>query len=159
MKHDELPPSKPTEDDMEAGLEIAHATPGCLLKTQGDCNFAARLAERERQLKSALNSLVVVSPKDVDVLIAAATALGQWGTIRDSSDETLNYWKNRVEECRLKLTTQPAPLPSSDKPYPLLSDEWLEKLAPGVMIAGRVQSAHMAQELQQWRKYGKQERP
>ena len=54
------------------------------------------------------------------------------------------------------LSAQPAPLPSDAKqpPFPLVSDEWLDRLAPGVLIAGRVQSAHMAQELQQWRKYG-----
>lgn len=49
-----LPPSNPTVDDMETGLEIAAKTPGVYLRTQGDCNFAARFAERERQLASTL---------------------------------------------------------------------------------------------------------
>jgi hypothetical protein len=77
----DLPPSKPTEDDMVAGLELAQNTPGCHLKTQGDCNFAARLGERERQLRDnqiasrRLSEEVVVTRKERDAALAEVERL------------------------------------------------------------------------------------
>ena len=42
------------DSDMEDGIELAANTPGCYLRTQGDCNFAARLGNRERLLAASL---------------------------------------------------------------------------------------------------------
>lgn len=49
-----LPALDITEEDIEIGIAISEKTPGSFLKTQGDCNFAGRLACRERQLRAAL---------------------------------------------------------------------------------------------------------
>ncbi|WP_294995465.1 hypothetical protein [uncultured Stenotrophomonas sp.] len=37
-------------------------------------------------------------------LVAAATALGHHETLRSSSDETIDYWRTRVEQLRAELT-------------------------------------------------------
>lgn len=37
-------------------------------------------------------------------LVAAATALGHHETLRSSSDETIDYWRVRVEQLRAELT-------------------------------------------------------
>lgn len=37
-------------------------------------------------------------------LIAAATALGHHETLRSSSDETIDYWRTRVDQLRAELT-------------------------------------------------------
>lgn len=37
-------------------------------------------------------------------LITAATALGHHETLRSSSDETIDYWRTRVEQLRAELT-------------------------------------------------------
>lgn len=55
-----LPELDITEEDMEAGLLICDHTPGTTTQTQGDCNFAALLGCRERQLLDALRKLDVM---------------------------------------------------------------------------------------------------
>ncbi len=37
-------------------------------------------------------------------LVTAATALGHHETLRSSSDETIDYWRTRVEQLRAELT-------------------------------------------------------
>jgi hypothetical protein len=66
--------------------------------------------------------------------------------------------KQLCEEIIAEYKSQPTESPETEQaamPKQVVSDEWLEKLAPGIQMPGRVQSAHMAQELQQWREYGK----
>lgn len=43
-------------------------------------------------------------PGLVDDLVTAATALGHHETLRSSSDETIDYWRTRVEQLRAELT-------------------------------------------------------
>lgn len=58
IAEDGLPKLVITKEDMEAGLSLARTFPGFFPRTQGDCNFAARLAGRERQLRE------LVAPRD-----------------------------------------------------------------------------------------------
>ncbi|HEL3778686.1 TPA: hypothetical protein UOA91_002882 [Stenotrophomonas maltophilia] len=43
-------------------------------------------------------------PALVDDLVTTATALGHHETLRSSNDETINYWRTRVEQLRAELT-------------------------------------------------------
>lgn len=43
-------------------------------------------------------------PGLVDDLVTAASALGHHETLRSSSDETIDYWRTRVEQLRAELT-------------------------------------------------------
>lgn len=40
----------------------------------------------------------------IDDLVTAATALGHHETLRSSSDETIDYWRTRIEQLRAELT-------------------------------------------------------
>ena len=42
-------------------------------------------------------------PGLVDDLVTAASALGHHETLRSSSDETIDYWRTRVEQLRTEL--------------------------------------------------------
>ncbi|HDS1139629.1 TPA: hypothetical protein QDZ75_003700 [Stenotrophomonas maltophilia] len=42
-------------------------------------------------------------PGLIDDLVTAATALGHHETLRSSSDETIDYWRTRVEQLRTEL--------------------------------------------------------
>lgn len=42
-------------------------------------------------------------PVLIDDLVTAATALGHHETLRSSSDETIDYWRTRVEQLRAEL--------------------------------------------------------
>lgn len=74
----------------------------------------------------------------------------------DTREAAISMVEDNYREALNNLIRKPQPDSSSipeQTPYPLLSNEWLEKFAPGTTMPGRVQSAHMAQELQQWRKW------
>lgn len=106
-----LPPSSPTVDDMEIGLEMAAKTPGCHLKTQGDCNFAARFAERERQLLASIaenrqikeeldacRSSLDIEQKDSDVHLQRAE---KYEAENRQKDAEVASFKDRVSFSRL----------------------------------------------------------
>ncbi|KOQ76092.1 hypothetical protein ABW45_12360 [Stenotrophomonas maltophilia] len=49
------------------------------------------------------DSTSTTRPSLVTDLITAATALGHHETLRSSSDETIDYWRTRVEQLRAEL--------------------------------------------------------
>lgn len=66
--------------------------------------------ERIEQLQAEVaelragGSTSTTRPGLIDDLVTAATALGHHETLRSSSDETINYWRTRVEQLRAELT-------------------------------------------------------
>ncbi|HGM6729755.1 TPA: hypothetical protein ACKQBZ_004693 [Stenotrophomonas maltophilia] len=66
--------------------------------------------ERIEQLQAEVaelragGSTSTTRPGLVDDLITAASALGHHETLRSSSDETIDYWRTRVEQLRAELT-------------------------------------------------------
>ncbi|HIE5094760.1 hypothetical protein WG628_11890 [Stenotrophomonas maltophilia] len=66
--------------------------------------------ERIEQLQAEVaelragGSTSTTRPGLVDDLVTAATALGHHETLRSSSDETIDYWRTRVEQLRAELT-------------------------------------------------------
>lgn len=65
--------------------------------------------ERIQQLQAdvaalrAGGSTSTTRPGLINDLITAATALGHHETLRSSSDETIDYWRTRVEQLRAEL--------------------------------------------------------
>lgn len=65
--------------------------------------------ERIEQLQSEVaelrtgGSTSTTRPGLIDDLVTAATALGHHETLRSSSDETIDYWRTRVEQLRAEL--------------------------------------------------------
>ncbi|MGF6420087.1 hypothetical protein ABH900_003604 [Stenotrophomonas sp. AN71] len=66
--------------------------------------------ERIEQLQAEVaelradGSISTTRPGLIDDLVTAATALGHHETLRSSSDETIDYWRARVEQLRAELT-------------------------------------------------------
>jgi len=65
--------------------------------------------ERIEQLQAEVaelragGSTSTTQPGLINDLITAATALGHHETLRSSSDETIDYWRMRVEQLRAEL--------------------------------------------------------
>ena len=65
--------------------------------------------ERIEQLQAEVaelragGSTSTTRPGLIDDLVTAATALGHRETLRSSSDETIDYWRTRVEQLRAEL--------------------------------------------------------
>ena len=65
--------------------------------------------ERIQQLQADVAALraggrtSTTRPGLINDLITAATALGHHETLRSSSDETIDYWRTRVEQLRAEL--------------------------------------------------------
>lgn len=65
--------------------------------------------ERIEQLQAEVaelragGSTSTTRPGLIDDLVTAATALGHHETLRSSSDETIDYWRTRVEQLRAEL--------------------------------------------------------
>ncbi|HEL4856820.1 TPA: hypothetical protein UL920_004173 [Stenotrophomonas maltophilia] len=72
--------------------------------------WLAQANERIEQLQAEVAELCAgcgtstTRPGLVDDLVTAATALGHHETLRSSSDETIDYWRTRVELLRAELT-------------------------------------------------------
>lgn len=66
--------------------------------------------ERIEQLQAEVAELraggntSTIRPGLIDDLVTSATALGHHETLRSSSDETIDYWRTRVEPLRAELT-------------------------------------------------------
>lgn len=66
--------------------------------------------ERIEQLQAEVDELraggstSTTRPDLIDDLVTAATALGHHETLRSSSDETIDYWRTRVEQLCAELT-------------------------------------------------------
>lgn len=65
--------------------------------------------ERIEQLQAEVaelragGSTSTTRPGLINDLVTAATALGHHETLRSSSDETIDYWRTRVEQLRTEL--------------------------------------------------------
>ncbi|WP_329763963.1 hypothetical protein [Stenotrophomonas geniculata] len=72
--------------------------------------WLAQANERIEQLQAEVAELraggssSTTRPGLVTDLVTAATALGHNETLRSSSDETIDYWRTRVEQLRAELT-------------------------------------------------------
>ena len=72
--------------------------------------WLAQANEHIEQLKAEVaelragGSTSTTRPGLVDDLVTAASALGHHETLRSSSDETIDYWRTRVEQLRAELT-------------------------------------------------------
>lgn len=71
--------------------------------------WLAQANERIEQLQAEVTELRAggstntIRPGLADDLVTAATALGHHETLRSSSDETIDYWRTRVEQLRAEL--------------------------------------------------------
>jgi len=71
--------------------------------------WLAQANERNEQLQAEVGQLraggstSATRPGLIAELVTAATALGHHETLRSSSDETIDYWRARVEQLRAEL--------------------------------------------------------